>query len=191
MDVHIDRPSEVSNLRHYCRNPKCRSKLLAPVGNLREAFCGRGCYGAFYRHHCLVCQEPMERKTGRQLICGRRRCRSGLRGGLDLGRYHPSSSVVSPTEKPIKPGTFLPVKTTRANIELCWLGRRGNPIRLDKGVRELIVAPRREHSRKPDEVFERIERYCAGPYLDLFARQRRPGWTVWGDQVDKFSGEAA
>ena len=82
-------------------------------------------------------------------------------------------------------------KMTRANIELCWLGRRGNPQRLDKGVRELIVAPVREHSRKPDEVYQRIERYCAGPYLDPFARQRRPGWIVWGDEVDKFSGEAA
>jgi N6-adenosine-specific RNA methylase IME4 len=82
-------------------------------------------------------------------------------------------------------------KTTRANIELCWLGRRGNPQRLDKGLRELIVAPVREHSRKPDEVYQRIERYCAGPYLDPFARQRRPGWIVWGDEVDKFSGEAA
>jgi N6-adenosine-specific RNA methylase IME4 len=52
---------------------------------------------------------------------------------------------------------------TRHNIEICWLGRRGKPKRLSKGVRELIVAPRREHSRKPDEQYERIERLCAGP----------------------------
>jgi N6-adenosine-specific RNA methylase IME4 len=50
----------------------------------------------------------------------------------------------------------------------------------------LIVAPRREHSRKPDEVYGRVEQLCAGPYLELFARQQWPGWHSWGDQVDRF-----
>lgn len=77
--------------------------------------------------------------------------------------------------------------TTRKNIELCWLGRRGKPKRLSRSVRELIVAPRREHSRKPDERYERIEQFCAGPYLELFARQRWPGWMSIGDEVDHFS----
>jgi N6-adenosine-specific RNA methylase IME4 len=67
-------------------------------------------------------------------------------------------------------------KWTRANPEPCLLATRGNPKRLSRGVRELIVAPRREHSRKPDEIYDRIERLVAGPYLELFARQRRPGW---------------
>ena len=82
--------------------------------------------------------------------------------------------------------------STRANIELCWLGSRGQPHRRDKGVRELIVSPVREHSRKPDEIYGRIERYCAGPYLELFARQRWPGWSSWGNQIEKFHiGDAA
>ena len=76
---------------------------------------------------------------------------------------------------------------TRKNTEVCWLGRRGNPKRLSAGVRELIVAPVREHSRKPDEVYARIEQFCAGPYVELFARQRRPHWDSWGDQVGKFN----
>jgi N6-adenosine-specific RNA methylase IME4 len=76
--------------------------------------------------------------------------------------------------------------TTRKNIELCLLGRRGNPKRLSASVRELIIAPVREHSRKPDEQYERIEKFCAGPYLELFARQRWPGWTSIGDQLDHF-----
>jgi N6-adenosine-specific RNA methylase IME4 len=79
---------------------------------------------------------------------------------------------------------------TRANAEICWLGRRGKPQRKSKGVRQLIVAPVREHSRKPDEVYARIESLTEGPYLDLFARQRRPGWSCWGDEIDKFQGEA-
>jgi len=76
--------------------------------------------------------------------------------------------------------------TTRKNVEFCLLGRRGSPKRKSKAVRELIVAPRREHSRKPDETYDRIEAYAGGPYLDLFSRQRRPGWDSWGDEVDKF-----
>jgi N6-adenosine-specific RNA methylase IME4 len=53
-------------------------------------------------------------------------------------------------------------------------------------VRQLIIAPVREHSRKPDEVYVRIEALTEGPYLDLFARQRRPGWCCWGEEVDRF-----
>ena len=75
---------------------------------------------------------------------------------------------------------------TRANAELCLLGTRGKPKRLSKSVQQLIVAPRREHSRKPDEIHDRIERLVAGPYLELFARQTRPGWSAWGNEVSKF-----
>ena len=76
---------------------------------------------------------------------------------------------------------------TRANSEVCLLATRGKPKRLSAGVRQGILAPRREHSRKPDCVHERIERLVAGPYLELFARQRRPGWDSWGNEVGKFS----
>ncbi|MGE5219285.1 MAG: MT-A70 family methyltransferase [Chloroflexota bacterium] len=75
---------------------------------------------------------------------------------------------------------------TRHNVEVCWLGRRGSPRRKSAGVRELIVAPRREHSRKPDEVYRRIESFCEGPYVELFARQQWPGWTCVGDELSKF-----
>ena len=77
--------------------------------------------------------------------------------------------------------------TTRHNPEICLLARRGRARRIAKDVRELIIAPAREHSRKPDEAYRRIERYAAGPYLELFARQRRPGWTVWGNETGKFT----
>jgi N6-adenosine-specific RNA methylase IME4 len=75
---------------------------------------------------------------------------------------------------------------TRHNAEICWLGRRGKPQRRSKGVRELVVAPIRQHSRKPDEVYARIEALCAGPYVELFARQQWPGWIAVGDEVGKF-----
>lgn len=80
---------------------------------------------------------------------------------------------------------------TRKQAEICLLFTRGTPKRLDKGVRQIIAAPRREHSRKPDEQYERIEALVDGPYLELFARQTRPGWTAWGNEVGKFDAEAA
>lgn len=80
--------------------------------------------------------------------------------------------------------------TTRKNAEFVLLGRRGNAKRLAKDVRELILSPRREHSRKPDEMYSRVERYCAGPYLELFARQPRPGWDSWGNETTKFEAVA-
>lgn len=75
---------------------------------------------------------------------------------------------------------------TRKQTEVCLLATRGSPRRLSKGVRQLIQAPRREHSRKPDEIYERVEALVGGPYLEMFARQRRPGWDAWGNEVDKF-----
>lgn len=80
--------------------------------------------------------------------------------------------------------------TTRKNAEFCLLGRRGNARRNAKDVREIIMSPVREHSRKPDEAKARIERYCDGPYLELFARAPREGWTVWGNETDKFEAAA-
>jgi N6-adenosine-specific RNA methylase IME4 len=78
--------------------------------------------------------------------------------------------------------------TTRKNAEFCLLARRGNARRLSKKVREIILSPVREHSRKPDEAYDRMREYAVGPYLELFARTTRPNWTAWGNEIDKFDG---
>jgi N6-adenosine-specific RNA methylase IME4 len=75
---------------------------------------------------------------------------------------------------------------TRANPETCLLATRGKPHRMSASVPRLIMSKRREHSRKPDEVYERSMELVRGPYLDLFGRQKRAGWTVAGNQTDKF-----
>lgn len=80
---------------------------------------------------------------------------------------------------------------TRANTEPCLLATRGKPKRLHADVRQGVIAPRREHSRKPDCIHERIERLVAGPYCELFARASRPGWDSWGNEVTKFDEAAA
>jgi N6-adenosine-specific RNA methylase IME4 len=78
--------------------------------------------------------------------------------------------------------------TTRKNFEPVVLCKHGKSLRRDCGVLETIIAPVREHSRKPPELYERIERYVGGkgPFLELFARESRPGWTSWGNEKTKF-----
>jgi N6-adenosine-specific RNA methylase IME4 len=79
---------------------------------------------------------------------------------------------------------------TRANTEPCLLATMGSPKRLDKGVSQVIVSGRGEHSEKPEAMYERIERLVDGPYLELFHRPRnglfppRDGWTFLGNEVD-------
>jgi N6-adenosine-specific RNA methylase IME4 len=72
---------------------------------------------------------------------------------------------------------------TRANTEVCLLATKGKPRRLARDVRQVIICPRREHSRKPDEIYSRIERLIPGPYVELFARHRWPGWASWGNEL--------
>ena len=73
---------------------------------------------------------------------------------------------------------------TRANAELCLLATKGKPKRIDAGVHSIVDARIREHSRKPDEVRERIIKLCGDlPRIELFARQETEGWDVWGNEV--------
>jgi N6-adenosine-specific RNA methylase IME4 len=83
----------------------------------------------------------------------------------------------------INPGYY-----TRQNNEFCLVGvpakkeRRIKPLVHD--VRVPILAERREHSRKPDEVRDAIVRICGDlPRIELFARQRHDGWDAWGNEV--------
>lgn len=80
---------------------------------------------------------------------------------------------------------------TRGSTELCLLGTKGSPGRPKKpwNVRQIVNAERREHSRKPDCIYERIEAMYDGPYLELFARTERPGWDSFGNEVGKFEDE--
>jgi N6-adenosine-specific RNA methylase IME4 len=78
---------------------------------------------------------------------------------------------------------------TRSGAEQCWLAIRGRGYkRRCCGVEQVLHAPLRSHSRKPDEIAERIERLVGDvPRIELFARARRPGWISWGDQLDHFT----
>jgi len=74
---------------------------------------------------------------------------------------------------------------TRSNSEPCLLCLRGSMPPAVHDVLSLIVSPVREHSRKPDEQYDKIERLYPGTKkLELFARRARPGWDVWGNEVE-------
>ncbi|WP_420023720.1 MT-A70 family methyltransferase [Cereibacter azotoformans] len=71
------------------------------------------------------------------------------------------------------------------------IGARGQP-RTTRKVRSVVEGPRREHSRKPDEAFAAAEALMPeARRIELFSRQPRPGWTVWGNETTRFEEQSA
>jgi N6-adenosine-specific RNA methylase IME4 len=77
----------------------------------------------------------------------------------------------------------------RNTTELILFGAKGNLRTLPPGRRQvnIIRTRKREHSRKPDEIYDLIESCSPGPFLELFARGRREGWCQWGNQTDDYA----
>jgi len=77
--------------------------------------------------------------------------------------------------------------------ELILFGTRGRMRTLAPGRRQvnLLSSQKREHSRKPDELYDLIEACSPGPYLELFARHKRIGWDQWGNEDVESSSDAA
>lgn len=74
---------------------------------------------------------------------------------------------------------------TRANAEICILATKGNPTRISKGIHSIVDTPIERHSKKPDEVRNRIVQLIGDvPRLEMFARQQTPGWDVFGNEVE-------
>lgn len=72
--------------------------------------------------------------------------------------------------------------------ELILFGIRGKANRTPAAGRRqtnIVISQKREHSRKPDELYDIIERCSDGPYLEMFARFARPGWSQWGNEADR------
>jgi N6-adenosine-specific RNA methylase IME4 len=78
--------------------------------------------------------------------------------------------------------------------ELVLFGVKGKNARtLAAGRRQVnfLATQKREHSRKPDELYEIVESCSSGPFLEVFARGSRPGWTTWGNQADAYEPDWA
>ena len=74
---------------------------------------------------------------------------------------------------------------TRGNAEICLLAKRGKPKGRSAGVHQFIISPVEEHSKKPDVTRDKINELAGDlTRVELFARQKTPGWDVWGNEVD-------
>lgn len=71
----------------------------------------------------------------------------------------------------------------RNSHETCIIARRGKSIVRNHSVKSVFEAPIGEHSAKPEAFYHLVERLAPGPYLELFARRHRPGWTSLGDEL--------
>ena len=72
----------------------------------------------------------------------------------------------------------------RSNTEHCIFATRGKPmVPASAAMSTWFQWPVGAHSQKPDQFYELVERVSPGPYLELFARRRRYGWDVWGDEA--------
>jgi len=72
--------------------------------------------------------------------------------------------------------------------EMLLFGVKGKMRTLNPGRRQtnIVVSRKQEHSRKPADVYRIIKACSPSPYLELFARERIPGWTCWGDEVETY-----
>ncbi|TLG09458.1 methyltransferase [Nocardia cyriacigeorgica] len=83
----------------------------------------------------------------------------------------------------IKPRLQLGVYLRNASEQLLF-GTRGRAPVNYRSQPTWMFAPLQDHSHKPEEQYAVIERVSSGPYLELFARRRQPGWDAWGNQID-------
>jgi len=74
----------------------------------------------------------------------------------------------------------------RMQCEFCLLGIKGNPMWLNKSFPEIIEEKKREHSRKPDSFYELVDKICLGRKLEYFSREKRNGWDIFGNDINKF-----
>lgn len=81
-------------------------------------------------------------------------------------------------------------RSVRNCHEVALVCKRGRPERSAANVPSVIFAPRGVHSAKPDAFYEAVERFSAGPYVELFARRVRAGWMQYGDQLPNASATA-
>ena len=73
---------------------------------------------------------------------------------------------------------------TRSNAEICLLATKGKPKRQSAGVHQFIISPIEQHSKKPDEARDKILALMGNlPRVELFARQKTPGWDAWGNEI--------
>lgn len=104
----------------------------------------------------------------------------------DWGFEYKTCAFVWVKRNKVSPSWFMGMgRWTRANAELCLIATKGNPRRISASVRQIIDTPIEAHSKKPAVTRERIVELMGDlPRVELFARQKAPGWDSWGNEIE-------
>jgi hypothetical protein len=150
-------------IRRRCRYPRCGAKFRPAVSNPRDAFCSSRCFAQFYRRHCLVCERPIPRKTERQILCGRQKCKGQFRRHKE--QFLPTrylASVLSPNASGSAHFTGLKIgtKSGRGFVQIAGPALSATALRLAS----LPLDP---------EFAARLERAHRNYFDDLRKSQRR------------------
>ncbi len=146
--------------------------------------CQRGKYGAV-NHYPLMSVEEIAKMPIGDLAADDAHCwlwvsNPTLRVGFDIleGWGFTPRSVFTWVKPRMGLGVYL-----RNSAEHIILGTRGHaPVKFKSQINWGIF-PRQDHSHKPEEVYDIIERVSPGPYLELFARRSRHNWDAWGNEI--------
>lgn len=149
----FEAPQPNPPVRHRCRNPRCGVRLKPAVTNSRDAFCCEGCFTAFYRRHCLVCERPIIRQTERQILCGRKKCRNDFQRHKE--RFYPTrypASVLRQNALGSAQSTGLKIGTSTGREFVQIAGPKLSPtsLRLASLPLDPELAARLERARRPD-----------------------------------------
>jgi hypothetical protein len=180
-------PDVAQDLRHRCRNPRCRGKLQIPTDNVHNAFCTRTCFTGYFRSRCLVCERSFKRMREGQHTCGRSKCQTALRrdwvrffGKWAPGVGHPSLSEGETLRNPIESGIKSAHESSRP-----WRQIAGPPASLEAlrlatiGVDGVLQLERKQkalvesylHDPDPDRATQR-----EAAYVVAVKRFRDRGW---------------
>ena len=169
-----------SRPQHYSRMTKQQIMVMNPVRIIHAdgGWLLLWCYGPFTQM-MFRAVESWARLYGRRIVFSTRYI-----GWVKLNALHPGIDAAPVSIEDLHNGLGL---VSLKNIEDLWAFKVGPSPRLKaRGQKELLVAPVREHSRKPDDSFDRVRLTFPGPYVEIFSRQPRANWTTWGDEATYF-----
>jgi N6-adenosine-specific RNA methylase IME4 len=167
-------------VEHPSSSPRYRTILADPPWDIHQ----RGAYGAI-RHYPLmtleaICNLRVDRLAAEDAHLWLWVTNAALHAGSHVMQawgftYRSCLTWIKPR---FGLGNYL-----RNQTEHLLLGTRGKAPVLFRGQGTWLYAPVQEHSHKPEEQYAIIQRCSPGPYLELFARHKHPGWHTWGNEI--------
>lgn len=128
----------------------------------------------------------------------------GITDGLEICRsigFHPITNIIwcKPQNNPTPYGLrateicIFASKHRKGNHQEIMYGGTANPQSVAtpnlKRSLDWFIADRREHSQKPEEFYTLVEQRSNGPYLEMYSRKQRDGWTTLGNETTKYNKE--